>query len=82
MRDKVERGASWATIFVFVVSCLFVIGAELLPGTYRPSELVYLVVGHLLSEMKALTVGRGEDATFSGDPLHPAAHNGEPPKEG
>ena len=67
LRDRVERTAAYVTIGVFAVTAAWVMAAEFISPEWRPSEVVFLVLGHVLSEMKAITVGRGEGGTFEGE---------------
>ena len=61
-----EELAAKVTIWLFCLLSLWIMGAELFNSLQRPSELVYLLFGHISSEMKALTLGRGEGGTLEG----------------
>lgn len=70
IRDRVERAGAYAVIALFSFLVLWCVVAETYFGDWAPSEIVYMLIGHLYNEFKAVTVGRGEGGTFEGE-KHP-----------
>ncbi len=63
-RDTLEKVGGYAIITAF----LFLVGYATiyLSGNV---EIVYMIIGYVLGEMRGLVVGRGEDSTFEGSHL-------------
>ena len=64
-RDALEKVGGYAIIASFLF--LVVYCTVFLSGN---TELVYMVIGYVLGEMRGLVVGRGEDSTFEGHHLN------------